>query len=118
MDTVFKVLKVTVEKARKLFLEEVDIVFDHAIYSKGLEIIMNPIHEDLRATESTEFQQLLNCPSAECMQQCLDSYGDVANEVYEFEDELRNGTMSSFSQSYIDIIQILFDYLRSIRLAD
>ena len=108
MDAVLKVLKVTVEKAKKLFLEEVDIVFDHAIYSKGLEIIMNPIHEDLRATESTEFQQLLNCPSAERMQQCLDSYGHVANEVYEFEDELRNGTMSSFSQSYIDIIQILF----------
>ena len=42
-------------------------------------------------TESTEFQQLLNCPSAESMHQCLDSYGDVANKVYKFEDELRNG---------------------------
>ena len=31
MDTVLKVLKVIVEKAKKLFLEEVDIVFDHAI---------------------------------------------------------------------------------------
>ena len=49
MDTVLKVLKVVVEKAKKLFLEEVDIVFDHNIYSKALEIIMNPIHEDLRA---------------------------------------------------------------------
>ena len=46
-------------------------------------------------TEPTEFQQLLNCPSAESMQQCLDNYGDVANKVYEFEDELRNGAMSS-----------------------
>ena len=49
MDTVLEVLKVTVQKAKKLFLEEVDIIFDHAIYSKALEIIMNPIHEDLRA---------------------------------------------------------------------
>ena len=49
MDTVLEVLKVTVQKFKKLFLEEVDIVFDHAIYSKALEIIMNPIHEDLRA---------------------------------------------------------------------
>ena len=45
-------------------------------------------------TEPTEFQQLLNCPSAESMQQCLDSYGDVAKEVYKFKDELRNGAMS------------------------
>ena len=44
--------------------------------------------------ESTEFQQLLDCPSAESMQQCLDSYGDVAKEVYKFKDELRNGAMS------------------------
>ena len=183
MDTVLKVLKVTIKKAKELFLEEVNIVFDQAIYSKALEIIMNPIHEDLRAfciictgpfhaimaflaviglrfsesglgdlaiesgviwegslkavlsgkaynsalrlhkciyeatvhrkmeafeewlrnhgnnevltafTEPTEFQQLLNCPSAESMQQCLDSYGDVANKVYEFEDELRNGAV-------------------------
>ena len=49
MDTVLEVLKVTVQKAKKLFLEEVDIVFDHAIYSKALEIIMNPVHEDLHA---------------------------------------------------------------------
>ena len=68
-------------------------------------------------TESTEFQQLLNCPSAESIQQCLDSYVDVANKVYEF-DELRNGAMSSFWQSYIEMIQMLFDYLRSIRLGD
>ena len=71
--------------------------------------------------ESTEFQQL-NCPPAESMQLCLDSYGgfdnevyrfsygDFANKVYKFEDELRNGAMSSFWQSYIEIIQILFDY--------
>ena len=52
------------------------------------------------------------------MQQCLDSYGEAANKVYEFEDELRNGVMSSFWQSYIEMIQILFDYLRSIRLGD
>ena len=76
------------------------------------------INEVLTAfTESTEFQQLLNCPSAESMQQCLDSYSDVANKVYEF-DELRNGAMSSFWQSYIEMIQIFFDYLRSIRLGD
>ena len=49
MDTVLEVLKVTIQKAKKLFLEEVNIAFDHAIYSKALEIIMNPIHEDLCA---------------------------------------------------------------------
>ena len=43
------------------------------------------------------------------MQQCLDGYGDVASKVYEFEDELRNGVMSLFWQSYIETIQILFD---------
>ena len=48
MDTLLKVLKVTVEKAKNPFLEEVDIVFDLAIYSKALEIIMNPMHEDVR----------------------------------------------------------------------
>ena len=57
-------------------------------------------------TESTEFRQLLNCPSAESMQQCLDSYDGVANKVYEFEDELRNGAMSSFWESYIEMIQM------------
>ena len=32
-------------------------------------------------TESTEFQQPLNCSSAESMQHCLESYSDVANKV-------------------------------------
>ena len=52
------------------------------------------------------------------MQQCLDSYGDVANKVYKFEDELRNGAMPLFWQGYFEMIQILFDYIRSIRLGD
>ena len=48
MDTVLQVLKVNIQKAKKLFLGEVYIVFDHALYSKALEIIMNQILEDLR----------------------------------------------------------------------
>ena len=50
--------------------------------------------------ESAEFQQLLNCPSAESMQQCLDSYGDVAKKVYKFEDELRNGAAIVLAKLY------------------
>ena len=38
METVLEVLKVTILKAMKPFLEEVDIVFDHSIYSRALWI--------------------------------------------------------------------------------
>ena len=34
MDTVLEDLKVTAQEVKKLFLEEVDFVFDDAIYSK------------------------------------------------------------------------------------
>ena len=48
METVKEVLLQCKEKAQELNLSETDLVLDHAIYSKAVEIIMEEQHVDLR----------------------------------------------------------------------
>lgn len=48
MDTVQEVLRLCKEKAESLNLTETDLVLDHAIYSKAVEIIMLSRNADLR----------------------------------------------------------------------
>ena len=49
METVKEVLVQCKEKATQLGLSETDLVLDHAIYCKAVEIIMDERHSDLRA---------------------------------------------------------------------
>ena len=46
--TVQEVLIQVKQKAEKLCLTEADLVLDHAIYSKALEILTNPVNKELR----------------------------------------------------------------------
>ena len=48
MDVVLEVLKQCKQKAEALNLNEMDLVFDHAIYAKAVEIVMNQKFIDLR----------------------------------------------------------------------
>ena len=48
MDVVLEVLKQCKQKAETLNLNETDLVFDHAIYAKAVEIVMNEKFLDLR----------------------------------------------------------------------
>jgi len=48
MDVVLELLVQSKLKAEKLGLEETDVVFDQAIYAKAVEVLMNPIHLDLK----------------------------------------------------------------------
>ena len=48
METVKEVLVQFKEKVTQLGLSETDLVLDHAIYCKAVEIIMNDRHTDLR----------------------------------------------------------------------
>ena len=48
MDTVQEVLSLCKEKAEHLNLAETDLVLDHAIYSKAVEIVMMERNSDLR----------------------------------------------------------------------
>lgn len=48
-ETVKEVLVQCKEKARQLGLTETDLVLDHAIYCKAVEIVMDDKHTDLRA---------------------------------------------------------------------
>ena len=48
MSTVQEVLIQVKQKAEKLGLTEADLVLDHTIYSKALEILMNPVNEEYR----------------------------------------------------------------------
>ena len=49
MDTVLEVLQQVKVKSEALGLKYADLVMDHAIYSKALEILTNPIHNDLNS---------------------------------------------------------------------
>ena len=48
MDTIQEVLSLCREKAEHLNLAETDLVLDHAIYSKAVEIVMMERNSDLR----------------------------------------------------------------------
>ena len=48
METVKEVLVQCKEKATQLGLSETDVVLDHSIYCKAVEIIMNDRHTNLR----------------------------------------------------------------------
>ena len=48
LDTVQEVLLQVKEKSEALLLPSADLVLDHAIYSKALDVLTNPQHDDLR----------------------------------------------------------------------
>ena len=48
METVKELLAQSKEKAQQLNLTETDLVLDHAIYSKAVEVVMDERHPDLR----------------------------------------------------------------------
>ena len=49
MDTVQEVLRQVKAKAESLGLESTDLVFDHAIYAKAVEVLTNPANKDLQS---------------------------------------------------------------------
>ena len=49
METVQEVVRQYKEKAERLNLSETDLVLDHTIYSKAVEVIMNEKYSDLRS---------------------------------------------------------------------
>lgn len=49
MDTVLELLQQSKLKAEKIGLKETDVVLDLAIYAKAVEIVMNPLHKDLKS---------------------------------------------------------------------
>ena len=49
MDTVQEVLRQIKAKAESLGLENTDLVFDHAIYPKAVEVLTNPANKDLQS---------------------------------------------------------------------
>ena len=48
METVLELLRQCKEKAESLNLKETDLVLDHAIYAKAVEIVMDERYFDLR----------------------------------------------------------------------
>ena len=48
METVLEILTQSKYKAEKIGLKETDVVLDQAIYAKAVEILLNPIHADLK----------------------------------------------------------------------
>ena len=49
LDTVQEVLRQVKAKAESLGLESTDLVFDHAIYAKAVEVLTNPANKDLQS---------------------------------------------------------------------
>ena len=78
----------------------------------------NPLEE---FNESTELKEVIKDPSLDSMSACLEALESEVLQLFEsFEIEIENeyGPTASYWHSYLDMVQTLLDYQRSLRIGD
>ena len=76
-------------------------------------------YEDL--VNSPELNSFLSSPTRKSLETLSQSHNEVADEICAYEDSLLNGSLgptASVWSSFLQMVQILFDFARSIKLGD
>lgn len=104
-----RIAKIVYEALQRVKLE----VFENWLQNEGKDDILTEF------IESETFTKLVDTRTPESFAESLNVGNNLFATANEFDSKIRSGEfgpMAAFWQSYIDMVQILLDFIRSIRL--